>query len=140
MIYDYITTKPPLNNETLAHYGIKGMKWRRRKNKTIDKKTKERIVAEHLADEVVDGKRKQNADPYNIYRKGYVTKEYLRSVMNYRPDGKHSKAVLANTYKSKTDSFGTQKTTTKKKYDKALRSAIEREAKRLVNDRKKKKK
>lgn len=31
MIYDYITTKPPLNESTLAHYGVKGMKWGRRK-------------------------------------------------------------------------------------------------------------
>ena len=28
MIYDYITTKPPLDEDTLAHYGIKGMKWK----------------------------------------------------------------------------------------------------------------
>ena len=27
MIYDYVQTKPPLNEETLAHYGIKGMRW-----------------------------------------------------------------------------------------------------------------
>ena len=29
--YDYIITKPPLNEETLAHYGVKGMKWNKRK-------------------------------------------------------------------------------------------------------------
>jgi len=28
MVYDYITTKPPLDEDTLAHYGIKGMKWK----------------------------------------------------------------------------------------------------------------
>ena len=26
-MYDYIITKPPLNEDTLAHYGVKGMKW-----------------------------------------------------------------------------------------------------------------
>lgn len=31
MYYDYITSKPPLNEDTLAHYGVKGMKWKRRK-------------------------------------------------------------------------------------------------------------
>lgn len=31
--YDYIITKPPLDEDTLAHYGIKGMKWRKRKTK-----------------------------------------------------------------------------------------------------------
>lgn len=29
-MYDYVTTKPELNEETLAHYGIKGMKWKKR--------------------------------------------------------------------------------------------------------------
>lgn len=29
MVYDYVTTKPELNEETLMHYGIKGMKWRK---------------------------------------------------------------------------------------------------------------
>ena len=28
MIYDYVITKPELNEETLAHYGIPGMKWK----------------------------------------------------------------------------------------------------------------
>lgn len=32
--YDYIITKPPLNEDTLAHYGVKGMKWRKHKTVT----------------------------------------------------------------------------------------------------------
>lgn len=28
MIYDYVIEKPELNENTLAHYGIKGMKWK----------------------------------------------------------------------------------------------------------------
>lgn len=48
MVYDYVTTKPELNEETLAHYGIKGMKWRKHlkgryysmKSKLGEKKTK----------------------------------------------------------------------------------------------------
>lgn len=28
-MYDYIIEKPELNEETLAHYGIKGMKWKK---------------------------------------------------------------------------------------------------------------
>lgn len=43
MEYDYIITKPPLDDETLMHYGIKGMKWRRkkgRKSKTISRSRK----------------------------------------------------------------------------------------------------
>lgn len=34
MNYDYIITKPELNEGTLAHYGVKGMKWRHRKGRT----------------------------------------------------------------------------------------------------------
>lgn len=29
MEYDYIINKPELNEDTLAHYGVKGMKWRK---------------------------------------------------------------------------------------------------------------
>ena len=29
--YDYVITKPDLNEDTLTHYGVKGMKWKRRK-------------------------------------------------------------------------------------------------------------
>ena len=28
-MYDYIIEKPPLNEDTLVHYGVKGMKWRK---------------------------------------------------------------------------------------------------------------
>lgn len=38
MTYDYIITKPPLNEDTLAHYGVKGMKWRQH-NKAMYQKT-----------------------------------------------------------------------------------------------------
>lgn len=31
MVYDYVITKPELNEETLMHFGIKGMKWRKGK-------------------------------------------------------------------------------------------------------------
>lgn len=32
--YDYIITKPPLDENTLVHYGVKGMKWRHHKKRT----------------------------------------------------------------------------------------------------------
>ena len=36
-MYDYIITKPELNEDTLAHYGVKGMKWRKRHAKKISR-------------------------------------------------------------------------------------------------------
>lgn len=32
-MYDYIIEKPELNEETLAHYGVKGMKWRKKRSR-----------------------------------------------------------------------------------------------------------
>ena len=37
MIYDYIATKPELDDDLLAHYGIKGMKWRKRLGQIVNK-------------------------------------------------------------------------------------------------------
>ncbi len=37
-MYDYIITKPELNEDTLAHFGIKGMKWKRHKKRPISRK------------------------------------------------------------------------------------------------------
>lgn len=40
-MYDYIIEKPELNEDTLAHYGINGMKWRKRlKGKYYSTKSK----------------------------------------------------------------------------------------------------
>lgn len=47
MEYDYIISKPPLDEDTLAHYGVLGMRWgvRRdiRKTGSVSKKTKGKI-------------------------------------------------------------------------------------------------
>lgn len=52
-----------LNDDALAHFGVKGMKWRRRKGtkkntKKMSKEQKERYYARKMADDVVDGRRK----------------------------------------------------------------------------------
>lgn len=33
--YDYVITKPPLDEDTLAHYGVKGMKWHKHLKRKI---------------------------------------------------------------------------------------------------------
>lgn len=55
MMYDGVIEKPELNEETLAHYGIKGMKWKNHKAKILEnayeekkqrgEETKERLNA-----------------------------------------------------------------------------------------------
>lgn len=39
-MYDYVTTKPDLDDVFIAHYGVKGMKWRRRKASSFSKEVK----------------------------------------------------------------------------------------------------
>ena len=44
MTYDYIITKPELNEETLAHYGVLGMKWGHRKlDRQLARSKKDRV-------------------------------------------------------------------------------------------------
>lgn len=47
MIYDYVVTKPSLDNNTLTHYGVKGMKWRRSRKKNIVPGTSIPYVDDH---------------------------------------------------------------------------------------------
>lgn len=55
-MYDYIIEKPELNEETLAHYGIKGMKWRKVKNRIKNslpgaaKRRKNKYTAQKIAE------------------------------------------------------------------------------------------
>ena len=54
MIYDGIITKPPLDEDTLAHYGVKGMKWKVRKAKNKIRVSK--ATTSHLIDDYLDGR------------------------------------------------------------------------------------
>lgn len=60
-MYDYIIEKPELNEDTLAHYGIKGMKWKKHlkgkyyslKSKAGEKITKQRRKRAGLDDSTI---------------------------------------------------------------------------------------
>ncbi len=47
MIYDYVSIKPPLNENTLTHYGVKGMKWKRSRKKKIVSGTSTPYIDDH---------------------------------------------------------------------------------------------
>lgn len=51
MIYDYVQTKPPLNEETLAHYGVKGMRWGHRKRQLIESGFTRRLAKRQVRNE-----------------------------------------------------------------------------------------
>ena len=56
-MYDYIITKPPLNEETLAHYGIKGMKWGKVKDRV---KSGLKWQASKVKNKALEAKTKRN--------------------------------------------------------------------------------
>ena len=98
MIYDYVVTKPPLNEDTLTHYGVKGMKWRKRKKGVyqrpakMSKSLKDKIQAQHLADDVSDG-RKKLEDITNTSSKSMVGISSKKGVADKR---QNKYAVLTN--------------------------------------------
>lgn len=111
-MYDYIITKPELNEDTLAHYGIKGMKWRKIKNKIknslpgASKRRMQRYNAQKMADDVMTGRRKSNAgkdratDIWNNEYSDKENKKYGREVWTrtgwdtkYTTSGQFNKAL-----------------------------------------------
>lgn len=110
MIYDGVINKPPLNEETLAHYGVLGMKWGVRKNpeKAFSKAAKE------LA------KRKKKVDK--------AAKRYNRALN--RPFGSlyrstSQKLNKLNKKKAKLD-----------KWEKAIDKVYDKEGMRILKDKK----
>ena len=85
MDYDYVITKPDLNEDTLAHYGVKGMKWKRHKlrTKSLSKSTTrynyldDLYKTDHPSFDLLNGARD------DLYKKLYETKPGFRKVYDF---------------------------------------------------------
>ena len=93
-----------LSEESLTHYGVKGMKWRRRKanlkKRNVNRKARERSdrhTASHLAEDVLDGRRviqyREDGDNTPISR---VARRYPGQVQITRDGGRGRRAVSAD--------------------------------------------
>ena len=60
-MYDYILTKPDI--DSLEHYGIKGMRWRRKKGRKMSQEQKRKYAASKIADDMYNGRINRILDP-----------------------------------------------------------------------------
>lgn len=72
MVYDYVITKPPLD-EVIAHWGVKGMRWGHRRRKELRKKYK---ISRMRANKVAKIEYKLNKDKKN--RQDYINRSNLK--------------------------------------------------------------
>ena len=84
--YDGIVIKPELD-DALEHYGVKGMKWKKRKAKAkkMTEEQKKKYNARKMADDVISGRRKASykytdVDPSNGL---YVSKNVYKKQKGY---------------------------------------------------------
>lgn len=85
-MYDYVTTKPELNEEILAHYGIKGMKWRKKTQRlsdTLKEKRKRNYYARKMADDVLSGRRKYEPNTKDDSGIGRLSRNVRAKTTNY---------------------------------------------------------
>lgn len=81
MDYDYVITKPDLNEDTLAHYGVKGMKWRKHKAKTKSAKKNSLLDEIYSDDHPVLDLLEDTRD--EIYSNLYKTKPGFRKIYDF---------------------------------------------------------
>ena len=96
-MYDYIVTKPPLDEETLAHYGVLGMKWGVKKdpdkawdkaNKELTKRKKKANVT--LQKSIIKNTKKAAKIDKKLAK---VSSKYLKSLSSYKKKDNHQKVT-----------------------------------------------
>ena len=121
-MYDYIIEKPELNEETLAHYGVKGMKWNKRKNK-----------ANHMAEDIIKGRRQ-------IGTSGRTSSRGIKRGVSPYKEAPNITSTL--TYDGKGNKKGEYKVeeTDSKDFMNSIANYTEREHNKMLNQLSKKKK
>ena len=105
MIYDYIITKPPLDEETLMHYGVKGMRWGQRKRELRSmglsrRQARKQIKAEKLREKYKD--RLNDDRDFKFKDLRIARKIYKNDQLSNRDDKKIDRDnKVINTYGSK---------------------------------------
>ena len=121
MEYDYIIEKPELNEDTLTHFGIKGMKWRKRKADKKAQKRNEKYVANKMADDIESGRRHLHK---GVAPGGDITKDgtYIPTVDRYK-NYYNLSISRTKTNKNGFGSLETDRYTESRKLDKAIKAA-----------------
>lgn len=102
-MYDYIITKPELNEDTLAHYGVKGMRWRnRKKGKKGDNGDKLNIKSKRVQERIYNKDRDGNISMRYAGLGKRVNKDFQEHVSD-----KYSKHRVGNKHKANATSGGT---------------------------------
>lgn len=83
-MYDYIIIKPELNEETLMHYGVLGMKWGKRKDKSVSFRKQKRIDKKNKIKQYKKDIRKA----YNVYNKDYNYYNYGKNIGGFKSAAK----------------------------------------------------
>lgn len=88
--YDYVITKPELNDETLEHFGVKGMRWgvRRMEKKGFGTKASKRAKKFNAA-----------ADKYDAAKSKYKSSVDKASKKKYKSEMKSAKKEVKDQYK-----------------------------------------
>lgn len=121
-MYDYIIEKPELNEETLAHYGVKGMKWNKSKNK-----------ANHMAEDIIKSRRQMGTSGRTSSRK------IKKGVSPYKIDPRITSTLTEDGKGNKKDKYKVEETNSKD-FMNSIANYTARENDKFLNQLSKKKK
>lgn len=84
MTYDYIITKPPLDEETLMHFGVKGMRWGHRKQQLIAGGMSKRMAKRQVRLEKKQDRLANQSSKYSKWLEGTRNKNFEKRKNKYK--------------------------------------------------------